>query len=105
MYRHIPSATQYGEPVSAHHYINESRPDEQFMIEIQWSTMTVHVKTLADHSANEWTTVSVTPLSAHSPAEAPPIALTKRETRTEREIILDAHADLTRAENNANDNA
>lgn len=65
-YRHIANATQYGERVSGHHYVNESRPGQQFMIDVHWETMTVHVRELSDDG--EWRTVSVTPLSADSPA-------------------------------------
>jgi hypothetical protein len=65
MYRHIANATIYGERVSGHHYLNESRPSEQFMIDIHWDVMTVHVRELR---GTEWVTVSVTPLNTTSPA-------------------------------------
>ena len=70
MYRHIPYATA-DRRTTGHHYINESRPTQQVMIEIHWDTMTVHVKTLTSYDANTWETVSVTPLNIDSPAEAP----------------------------------
>jgi len=68
MYKHIPNAAAYGERVSGHHYINESRPSEQFMMDVHWATMTIHVRELRD---GQWVTVSITPVNATSPAECP----------------------------------
>lgn len=65
MYRHIANATQYGARISGHHYVNETRPAEQFMVDIHWDTMTVHVRQL---TGDQWETVSITPLNATSPA-------------------------------------